>query len=139
MTFPSIDRTRGCAGQDLRDFRLLLSRVPSPQNEDQRGGDGSEAGDRAQDLALALQGFVAGDMACNRGIELGELVLDEGQAHLALAFQDRIELHMAAVAQAGALLDQCRPCHLQVFEHKQVLRIGRNGSTQGGPPPGQDA
>lgn len=71
------------------------------EGEDQRGCDGTEAGDRAQDLALALQGFVAGDMACNLGIELGELTLDEGQARLDLAFQDRIYLHMAAVAQAG--------------------------------------
>ena len=55
-------------------------------------------------------------MACNLGIELGELTLDEGQARLDLAFQDRIELHMAAVAQAGSLLDQCRPRHLQVFD-----------------------
>ena len=124
--------TSGLLSVEGADFRQ--------EGEDQRGGDGSEAGDRAQDLALALQGFVAGDMACNRGIEFGELALDEGQAHLALAFQDRIELHMAAVAQAGALLDQCRPCHLQVFEHKQVLRGWRiRFQLQGSPHPGQDA
>jgi hypothetical protein len=47
---------------------------------------------------------------------------------------------MAAVAQAGALLDQCRPCHLQVFEHKQGVRSGRiRFQPQGSPHPGQDA
>lgn len=47
---------------------------------------------------------------------------------------------MAAVAQAGTLLDQCRPCHLQVFEHKQGVRSGRiRFQPQGSPHPGQDA
>ena len=67
--------------------------------------DGPEAGDRAQDLSLALQGFVGPDMTCNLGIQFGELLVDEAQARLGLDFEDRIDLHMAAVEQTTGRKD----------------------------------
>jgi hypothetical protein len=84
--------------------------------------NGTEAGYGAQDLALALQGFIAGDKACNLRIKLSKLPLDQRQACFDLAFQNRVDLHMAAVSQARAFIDQRCTCHLQVSERKLLLR-----------------
>ena len=74
------------------------------------------------DIAFARSGLIVCDVFCNRCIQFGDLTFDQSQARLGLALQHRVGLHLAAIAQARALLDQTRPGHLQVSEIKELLR-----------------
>jgi hypothetical protein len=62
---------------------------------------------RALDLSL-------GDTLRDLVVQLGDLPLDQSKAGFGLAFENRVGLNMAAVAQPGALLCQGRSCDLQV-------------------------
>jgi len=68
------------------------------------------------DLALACGGLIVCDVFCNRCIQLCDLTFDQGQARFGLALQHGDGLHLAAIAQAGALFDQTRTGNLQVSE-----------------------
>ena len=92
------------------------------EGQGQRCRNGSEARYGAQDLALALQDFIAGDKACNLRIKLSNLPLDQRQACFDLELQKWVDLNMAAVSQARAFLDQRCACHLQVSERKLILQ-----------------
>ena len=92
------------------------------------------------DLAFARSGLIVCDVFGYLLVEFRDLTLKQCEARLGLALQHRDGLHLAAIAQARALLDQTRPGHLQVSEIKELLRNWRiRLQGQGRPHPGQAA
>lgn len=88
------------------------SRLLSPEPADFRekgengsGGNLSDAGDRAQDVALACARRILGDASRDLGVELAELPLDQGEACVGLTLQRGTGQDQAAVAQTPPLLD----------------------------------
>ena len=74
------------------------------------------------DIAFARSGLIVCDVFGDLLVEFRDLTFDQGQARSGLTLQHGDGLHLAAIAQAGALLDQTRPGHLQVSEIKELLR-----------------
>jgi hypothetical protein len=111
MPFPSIDQIHGCGAPARRGFRPAFCRGCRfrQDDDDQSGRDWSDARDRAQDLAFALQRFVVRNIARDLCIEFGKLPLDKRQAGLDLVFQNwvkRLDMFVLAfdlVCRVGAL------------------------------------
>ena len=82
--------------------------------QDQRRSNRTKAKDGAEDLTLACGGRVISNVPGDLGIRLRNLTSNQGQARSALALENRIRLHVAAVLHAGALLDQPRRRNTQV-------------------------
>jgi len=61
--------------------------------------------------------LVLGDVLGNRCIQLFDLALDQSQPRPGLALQNGVGLHLAAIAQARAFLDQTAARNLQIFEN----------------------
>ena len=89
--------------------------------QDQSRSIRTKARDGAKDLTLARGGRVISNVPGDLGIQLRNLTSNQGQARSALALENRIRLHVAAVPHAGALLDQDSPRNLQVFKFKQLF------------------